>query len=67
MSADRTRVRLILADGGEFYRQEVEVPTDALSEYERLIDCLREDPVVLKELFIDYDRLVSAQVLTGED
>lgn len=67
MSGERTRVRLVLADGGEFYRQDVDVPSAAFAEYERLIDCLREDPVVLKELYIDYDRLVSAQVLDADD
>jgi hypothetical protein len=67
VSPDRARVRLVLADGGEFYLQDVEVPRSSLEAYERLIDCLREDPVVLRDLYIDCERLVSAQVVDGED
>ena len=39
------------------------VPATSLEGYERLIDCLREDPAVLKELYVDHERLVSAQLL----
>lgn len=67
MTDKRTRVRLVLADGGEFFVQEVGISPDALAEYDRLVDCLREDPAVLKELYIDHGRLVSAQILTEDD
>lgn len=63
MSADRVRVRLVLAEGGEFMVQDVAVPTASLEPYDRLIDALREDPVILKELYVDYDRLCAAQLL----
>ncbi len=63
----RVRVRLILADGGEFLTQETTIPRERLEEYDRLIDFLREDPQVLKELYIDHDRLCAAQLLGGED
>ena len=63
----RVRVRLILADGGEFLTQETTIPQERLEEYDRLIDFLREDPQVLKELYIDHDRLCAAQLLGGED
>lgn len=65
--SDRVRVRLILADGGEFLVQEVTVPKASLEPYDRLIDCLREDPVVLKELHIDHTRLCAAQLLDDRD
>ena len=63
MRDGRLRVRLIFADGGDFHSQKVSVPATSLEGYERLIDCLREDPAVLKELYVDHERLVSAQLL----
>ena len=62
MSA-RVKVRLILADGGDFLVQEVTVPAASLEGYERLIDALREDADILKELYVDHGRLVAAQLL----
>lgn len=63
MKDGRLRVRLILADGGDFHVQKVSIPAASLEPYERLIDCLREDPAVLKELYVDHQRLVAAQLL----
>lgn len=62
MSA-RVKVRLILADGGDFLVQDVTIPTASLEGYDRLIDALREDPAILKELYVDHERLVAAQLL----
>lgn len=62
MSA-QVKVRLILADGGDFLVQDVTVPAASLEGYERLIDALREDPAILKGLYIDHGRLVAAQLL----
>lgn len=57
------RVRLVLADGGAFHDEEVEIPAASADGYERLIDCLREDPEVLKRLHVDVDRLSAAYVV----
>ena len=62
MSDTRT-VRLLFVDEGSYHHEEVEIPAAALDEYERLIDCVREDPAVLKGLFVDVDRLCAAQLL----
>ena len=61
--SDRVQVRLVFADGGEFMVQDVSVPEESLEGYDRLIDALREDPVILKELHVDYSRLCAAQLL----
>lgn len=63
MKDGRLRVRLVFADGGDFHTQKVSIPAASLEPYARLIDCLREDPAVLKELHLDHDRLVVAQLL----
>lgn len=57
------RIRLILADGGDFLVHEVSIPAGSLKGYDRLIDCLREDPEVLKVLHVDPARLVAAELL----
>lgn len=59
----RVRVRLLFSDGGEFRVQKVSIPAASLELYDRLIDCLREDPEVQKELYVDYERLCAAQVM----
>lgn len=65
--SDRAKVRLVLADGGDFLVQDVTVPRASLEPYERLIDALREDPVILKELHVDHARLCAAQLLGDAD
>ena len=62
MSDTRT-VRLLFVDEGSYHHEEVSVPTEALDAYDRLIDCVREDPAVLKRLYVDVDRLCSATVV----
>jgi hypothetical protein len=66
MAKGTVRVRLVLADGGAFHEAEVDVPVASLEGYDRLIDCLREDPQVLKQVHVDADRLAAAyQVRQG--
>jgi secreted protein with Ig-like and vWFA domain len=56
----RVPIRLVFADRGSFHDVLVELPEDVLSRYERLIDALREDAVITRELFVDTRRLVAA-------
>jgi hypothetical protein len=60
MSDARVSVRLVFADRGSFHDVLVELPEDVLGRYERIIDALREDPLITAELFIDKRRLVAA-------
>ena len=53
-------VRLLFVDGGSYHHEDIELPAGPVEEYDRLIDCLREDPVVLKQVYVDVDRLVAA-------
>ena len=53
-------VRLLFVDGGSYLHEDVELPASSVEAYDRLIDCLREDPVVLKQVYVDVDRLVAA-------
>ena len=62
----RVRVRLLLADDGAFHQETISIPRVALDGYERLIDCLREDPGVLKEVYVDVARLAAAWLVEGE-
>lgn len=59
------RVRLVLADGGHFHDEEVDIPVASAERYDCLIDCLREDPEVLKRLHVDVARLSAAYVVTS--
>ena len=63
MAKGMLTVRLVFADGGGFRDEEVDVPAASLEGYDRLIDCLREDPEVLKRLHVDVDRLSAAYVV----
>lgn len=60
MSDARVPVRLIFADHGSFHDVIVELPGAVLDRYERIIDALREDPVIMGELYVDSRRLVAA-------
>ncbi|CAN5860975.1 hypothetical protein BH23GEM3_BH23GEM3_19410 [soil metagenome] len=62
-----TSVRLIFADEGTFHGETVQVPIDKLGEYERLVDLLREEPSVTRQMYVDMKRLVSAYVTGGEE
>lgn len=57
------RVRLVFADEGTFHSVFVEVPTESISSYERLVDLLREDPSVTSGLYVDMKRLVTASLV----
>jgi len=56
-------VLLVFADSGAFHREHVDVPEASLDEYDTLIDCLREDPEVLKRAHVDPARLCAAFVM----
>lgn len=60
-------VRLLFADEGEFHRETVHLPRTSLESHDRLIDALREDPAVLRSLYVDVERLSSAWVVGDED
>lgn len=55
-----TSVRLVFADQGTFHAETIQVPLDKLGEYERLVDLLREEPSVTRQMYVDMRRLVSA-------
>ncbi|MDA0313151.1 MAG: hypothetical protein O2992_13665 [Gemmatimonadetes bacterium] len=65
MSAEKTkaRVRLLFVDDGSYHHEEIDIPAASLEEYDRLIDCVREDPAVLKVVHVDIDRLCAAYLL----
>jgi hypothetical protein len=65
MAKGTIKVRLLFADGGDFHHDEVEIPSASAEAYDRIIDCLREDPAVLKKLHVDVERLCSAYVVKG--
>jgi hypothetical protein len=54
------RVRLVLVDAGSFHEIDVEMPAKSLDRYDRLVDCLREDPEVLAKVHVDLARLCAA-------
>ena len=60
MSKGKTKVRLLFVDEGSYHTEDVEVPSASLEEYGRLIDWVREDPTVLKHLYVDVARLCAA-------
>ncbi len=62
MSEKLTTVRLLFVDDGSFHHEEVHIPAGALAGYDRLIDCLMEDPTVLKRLHVDVSRICSAEL-----
>jgi hypothetical protein len=61
-----TTVRLVFADEGTFHSESVQVPTGKLGEYERLVDLLREEPSVTRQMYVDMKRLVAAYVADDE-
>ena len=42
-------------------------PAASLDSYDRLIDCVREDPAVLKRLHVDVSRLCAAHLVRDGD
>ena len=62
ISEELATVRLLFVDDGSFHHEEVEIPVKAMAGYDRLIDCLMEDPDVLKRLHVDISRVCSAEL-----
>ena len=62
MSEKLATVRLLFVDDGSFHHEEVQIPAGVMVGYERLIDCLMEDPTVLKRLHVDVSRVCSAEL-----
>lgn len=60
------RVRLVFADQGEFHAVVLAVPAARLEEYDRLIDLIREEPEVTRQLYVDPRRLVAASVIEDD-
>ena len=46
MSKNKTKVRLLLVDNGVYHHEDIEISTELMEQHPRLIDCLREDPLV---------------------
>jgi hypothetical protein len=61
------RVRLVFADQGTFHNETVQVPVDMLGRHDRLVDLLREEESVTRQLYVDMARLVSAYVEADDD
>jgi hypothetical protein len=57
------QVQLVFADEGTFHSVTVTLPADRIDAYDRLVDLLREEPTVTRQLYVDMRRLVSASVL----
>ena len=60
-------VRLVFADQGTFHAETVHVPAAVLSQYDRLVDMLREEESVTRQMYVDMGRLVSAYVVNDEE
>lgn len=65
--SEPVRVRLLFVDEGSYHHQDITVPAGVLDQYDRLIDCLLEDPQVLKRSYVDVDRLCSAMLVDETD
>jgi hypothetical protein len=65
--SDRTvSVRLLFVDEGSYHHEDIQIPASSVDAYDRLIDCVREDPLVLKRVYVDVERLCAAYVTDGE-
>jgi len=62
----RTKVRLLFVDEGQFHNVDLSVPTEILDRYDRLIDALREDDAVLREMYVDVARLCAVWRLDAQ-
>jgi hypothetical protein len=67
MTEEQLRIRVLFADGGAFHHEDLTVPASSLQPYDRLIDGLREDPDLLKGLYLDVERLCAAWLLEDQD
>lgn len=63
--SDAVTVRLLFVDEGSYHHEDVSIPSDVLDRYDRLIDCLREEPAVLKHVYVDVERLCAAHLSKG--
>jgi hypothetical protein len=63
---DSVRIRVLFVDEGHYHHETLRVPGSALDGYERLIDALREDPDVLRAVYVDVERLCAAWVLDDD-
>jgi len=66
VSEATTPIRLLFVDEGSYHHEVVRVPAEALERYDRVIDCLREEPSVLRRVYVDVERLCSASVVEEE-
>ena len=66
VASTERQVKLVFADEGTFHSVVVSVPADSIDQYERLVDLLREEPSVTRQLYVDMRRLVSASVVGDE-
>ena len=56
----QVEIQLLFVDEGRYHSEDVELPAGVLEGYDRLIDCLLEEPEVLKRLHVDGGRLCAA-------
>jgi hypothetical protein len=63
VSEETVTLRLLFVDEGSYHREDVEIPAASVDSYERLIDCVREDPAVLERLYVDVRRLAAAYLV----
>jgi hypothetical protein len=66
VSEETVLIRVLFADEGAFHHEELRVPAGSLQGYDRLIDGLREDPQLLKLLYLDVGRLCGAWIVPEE-
>ena len=67
MSEKLATVRLLFVDDGSFHHEQVQIPAEVMAGYDRLIDCLMEDPTVLRRLHVDVSRLCSAELASASE
>ena len=60
------KVQLLFVDEGSYHQEDIEIPVSSVDGYDRLIDCILEDPVVLKRAHIDFSRLCAAYLAETE-
>lgn len=63
---DGVKVRLLFVDEGSWHRETIRVDPELMEGYARLIDCLREEPEVLRRVYVDVDRLSGAWVVADD-
>ncbi len=64
--SDQVQVRLLFVDYGSYHHETVTIPREAVARYERLIDCLREEPSILQGIHVDVGRLCAAHLVEEE-